>query len=194
MSKMFPIVCAFVAFAADANSQGSLILAEGESYVFAFETMNRIGHVTPPIHPFQSGAGGHVFGTFSPSLPLGAELRVEMYEDFLFGTLVGWQSLRPLEGFPTQPGPFLPVEGAWQDLQGVVRFTAVAGTIGLVNMYASVFRPEGDEITEYAVSLHMIPEPSSVALGMCGTLVFILVKSGKLHRFLCSNFQPVSRF
>ncbi len=138
-----------------AFSQG-FILAPGQSVDVTFNQFALDDTGQSPASTSVILVGGSGFGVNN--------LRIDFYENSTADA--------PLS---TALGTFLPIKlpaGAWNDLQGVARFTAVNDPVNLDHANAVVILPNGDR---YFESLAVVPEPrATLLLGgvMLGALAF----------------------
>jgi hypothetical protein len=116
---------------ASIHSHGQVTLSPGESYTFEFNAFTYNGF-TP------AGANTRIFYTASGGGGPGS-IRVEVFENSV--------SEPPLlsSTFFTSP---IPVSGAWQDRQGVVRFTSINTTFTLLTLSAQIRFPNHDEYVQ----------------------------------------------
>jgi hypothetical protein len=160
-------------------AQGSLTLNAGETYTFEFSTLPLIGPTTPGL-PFNTF--GSLSGIFSPSLQPGSAILFEMFEGSVAETATGSQTLSAPVGLPAPPGPFMFVDGAWQDLQGAVRISMLSGSATLSIAKASVVRDEAGGLFEYSSSVLPVPEPSPFVLIGAGSIALCLMNQDRKGR------------
>jgi hypothetical protein len=88
----------------------------------------------------------------------------EMFEDSTDQAPIATQTLLwPVgSGMPAPPGVRFWSDGAWQDLQGAIRFTMVSGSVTVTSFDVSAVRNEFGGFTQYASTV--VPEPCSLAL------------------------------
>jgi hypothetical protein len=134
-------------------------LSAGDSYVYEFSTLSPAFEL-----PFGAPMGTFGFTTTPGTLQTGDLLQWEMFEDSPSGDplFTGYYSSN--SGQDTYG-----VSGAWQDLQGSVRFTMLSGSVGLDSFTILVTVPRGlDAPMVYQATVTPVPEPNSIALFLSG--------------------------
>jgi len=154
-----------------------LTLSEGDAYTFEFTTLE---YDRPEMVALYGGRIDVWFADFQVE----DGLRIELFEDSIAESPVSsatFSGVSPPPNPPT-PNPFFVTapNGTWADLQGVVRFTMLTGSMTITQLGATVIRDEGGIVSQYYSTLP-IPEPSVsafVILGGCG-LLFARLKRDK---------------
>jgi len=140
-------------------AQPFLHLTAGQSYSYEFSTVpfTQSGALVSP------GAGG-IFYLASPNLEVGSQVLVEMFENRLDEvpfkastfTLTEWT-----------PNVNVGGAGSWQDLEGRMRLTVLAGAVDLTGLEVRVFGGPGPALEFNAYGYNQIipvPEPSTWSL------------------------------
>ena len=138
-------------------ARGQMLLNTGESYIFNFSTLplhNTTGYV------FLGGTAA--FSLDPTSLSPGYEMQFDVFENNISETPL-FSSIRSASD--AFVGADLP--GAWQDHQGVVRFTMLSGTATLDTIYVTAFTPmQNGGSDAYFETYVPVPEPSILALSI----------------------------
>lgn len=154
--KTLSLVCIAAAALATSASGQSLILNPGQSYVFSFDASSLPAPVASPF-------GNAIFGSYglvaNGGNNLGCHWLVEMFENNLTEAPILVFEQERNEDCSLQPR----VAGAWQDLQGVVRVTAISQTL-VSPMEVEITVPSANGILYYDGYIEPVPEPSAVAL------------------------------
>jgi hypothetical protein len=138
-----------------------ITLNAGESFVYQFSSLSPVG----PL-PFGTPIGTFEFTVSSGTLQAGDVLQWEMFENSpsgspLYADTYSIDHQHDLYG----------VSGAWQDLQGSIRFTMLSGSIGIDSFSMLVTVPRGlDDPFVYAGAVTPVPEPCSLFLAGTGLL------------------------
>lgn len=138
----------------------SIFLNPGESYVFSFDAGSL---PQPTASPYVNAFGGYAFvansfgvgGVVYPS----CHWRVEMFENSLAEMPIFVYEQDRSEDCSLQPN----FSGAWQDLQGVVRVTAISPTL-VSPMEVEISVPSANGYLYYNTHIQAVPEPSTLAL------------------------------
>ena len=138
----------------------SIFLNPGESYVFSFDASSL---PQPTASRFDIAFGGYAFeansfgvgGVIYPS----CLWRVEMFENSLAEIPIDVFIQERSEDCSMQPN----FSGAWQDLQGVVRVTAISPT-RVSPMEVEISVPSANGYLYYNAYIQAVPEPSTLAL------------------------------
>jgi hypothetical protein len=136
-----------------------ITLSAGDRYVYEFSTLSPAFEL-----PFGAPMGSFGFSITPGTLQTGDLLQWEMFENSPSGDplFTGYYS-------SDSPQDNYGVYGAWQDLQGSVRFTMLSGSVGLdwLNILATV--PRGfDPPMVYQAIVTPVPEPCSITLFLSG--------------------------
>jgi hypothetical protein len=156
-----------------------VVLSAGETYLYQFTTLPLRGTYTsiePPAPPFGKFDG--LLSSFAP----GGSMLFEMFESSTNDTPIAVQYLQSPAGggLPPPPGPRMWADGAWQDLQGVVRFTMLSGSASVIDFRVSAVRSEPAGFVEYSST---IPEPGVLPLVLFGAAFLSLAAArGKAVR------------
>jgi len=154
--------------------QGQVILLEGDSYTFEFATLELDGPETEPIYS-QYGRLDVWFADFQSD----ETLRIELFEDSPSEPPVysgPWNGGGPPPIGPPTPNPlFVLVPNAWEDLQGIVRFTMVTGSMTISRVDATAVRSDAGGLMRYSSTVP-IPEPCGAALVFSGVSVLLLTR------------------
>lgn len=141
------------------SSSAQLLLGPGESYSYAFSTLDFFGdgYVSPNPRGFAT-----FYSNAGQSTP-GATFTVELFENDLSETPIGTASG---SGFVTANA----VNG-WQDLQGVARVTVTSGNVFFDSVAVNVYRPSGfGDYELYSSGTVAVPEPATMSLCVIGLL------------------------
>jgi len=158
--SVLPIVAAALTYNAGGQS---ILLSPGQSYIFSFDA----GALPPPVaSPF----GSAIFGGYDLVANGGGNSSchwwVEMFENSISEAPISVIEQDSPEDCSLQPI----VAGAWQDLQGVVRVTAISQTL-VSPMEVEITVPSANGILYYDGFIQPIPEPSAAALLALGGAV-----------------------
>lgn len=174
MNKIELTTLCFVASCITSSAQVSL--NAGETYSYEFTTLPLFQTVTgfPPL--------GGEFGTVSSGDGRNYRWRLDMFENSTSDAPLASMEFGSGTG---ATGPWsirngVGSSGAWQDLQGAVQFTVLAGTVRLDSMIFTVTTP-GERpdpnlppINYYVYQAAIpaaVPEPTT--LGLLGLIVFV---------------------
>jgi hypothetical protein len=155
MKTIFVIAGILLAGGIPGDSQ--LILNTGEAWNYQFSSLPFAG----PINALTTNLGGG-FG-FAMSSQSGATLRVEIFENSTAETPLSSNTIAsPLVFFQTNY--FNP--GAWADVQGAVRLTALAGplTLEVVRLRAITPSPSLSSYNLFDATFVPVPEPGVLCL------------------------------
>jgi len=159
LSVVAAVLCALSSAAQDGDQYR--FLQPGESVAYSFDSLPHSGPFgdTVPTPP----QGVFSFNAF-PNVTPDAVLRFELFEQSSADTplFVGlWSQNSPQFGAQ--------LLNAWQDRQGVIRFTGVSGTTGFDSFTVTVLTPvDTFHYDRYSQTFAAVPEPSTTALGMLG--------------------------
>jgi hypothetical protein len=160
------------------QSQG-IVLNAGDTYTYQFSTLLLQGVVAippnPPGVPAGMIQGAFALGSFQP----GSTLLCEMFEDSTAQAPIASQTLIYPEGYSPPPGPVFWSVGAWQDLQGAIRFTMVSGSVTISEFTVSATLNEIGGLTEYSTTV--VPEPKPLPL-LCALIGIAFVCRAQKHR------------
>ncbi len=169
MKKQLVIIIALTVGCLGSHAQ--LTLNTGNTFTYEFSSLP---YVTSVFGPAPEGL--FQFSLDGGTLESGDVLRYEMFE----GSLATEPSLGPIYS-GTVDGPPAPgawpciVPGAWQDLQGTVRFTMLQGSVTLNSFELGVLRQGGPTGAQwYYQMVTPIPEPSLVPLVALGFVCLLL--------------------
>ncbi len=158
---------------AQSFAQGSLTMNAGDKYVFQFSSLPLSG--TWDMREPPSVPAGRVDGLFVPgSFVVGSSFLAEMFEDSVNDVPIASQTLNSVSDLPAPPGPaFYWSNGAWQDLQGVVRLTMLRGSVSIYSLVVAANRNDAGVFNSYSTSALPVPEPGSVVLFIWGALLAV---------------------
>jgi hypothetical protein len=144
-------------------ARGGILLMEGNRYEFGFDSLAVIG---PDTGVNQAGFTAYLGGN---ALDAGEDVRVQLYSDAFTDPAFFLHDFTT----PTITDFAATVVNAtaWQDLQGKLAFTMIAGSLELDRLQARVVR--GGQLYEGDV-LSAVPEPSAVSLTFLGALLFVV--------------------
>ena len=161
--KTFTLISIAAGALATSVSGQSLLLNPGQSYVFSFDASSLPAPVASPF-------GNAIFGSYdlvaNGGGNMGCHWLVEMFENNLTEVPILVFEQEQSEDCSLQPR----VAGAWQDLQGVVRVTAISQTL-VSPMEVEITVPSANGPLYYNRFIQPVPEPSAVALLAVGGAV-----------------------
>ena len=170
MHKIAGIFAALAALSAPGHSQ--LVLNPGESWTYPFSDLPRTGSVSV----FTSTPGGILdFTVDGSTFQSGDMLRYEMFENDTSAAPIcsGILNSAP-SGKITCESNF-----AWQDVQGAIRLTMLAGSLSVDGVTVKAIVP-GVSLSSYDVySSTFVPTPEPGTLGLLGAGIC----AGFLRRF-----------
>lgn len=166
MNKVARIFTALVAFSLPVRAQ--LVLNAGDSWTYPFSALPKTGSVSV----FTSTPGGILdFTVDSSTFQNGDMLLYEMFEDNTSGPVICSGTLS------SAPPPKISCvrDFAWQDVQGAIRLTMIAGSISVdsVTVEAIVPGPSLSSYDVYSSTFVPTPEPGTIGLlgiGLCAGL------------------------
>jgi len=171
MKKTLITIGAIILAYSRVHSQGFTLRA-GDTFTYQFNTLPlQGGHSDPPLSA--AGKLDALFGSFAP----GGTVLCEMFENSTAEAAIASQTLSSTAGYPAPPGASFWSVGAWQDLQGAIRFTMVSGSVTITSFRVMAIRDEATGLTEYSSTI--VPEPEALPL-LCA-LVGIAVMRRKSH-------------
>ena len=148
------------------TAQSQIVLNEGQTYSYIFQTLAPVGEViTPP--PGQGQLGRLSLLVDITATPTPSTMRVEFFQGGIGGPAAFTQDLN----FPLGPNIQFRVGDLWEDLQGSFRLTMVEGQLTVNTFSVEVELPTATAglSTLYGTgSLNpalVVPEPSTWALG-----------------------------
>jgi hypothetical protein len=155
--KHLSLLLLVVAFPLFVGAQGVIHLNPGQSFSYAFSSLDFI----------QSGAllqqgGGVSFSRVQLPGPTD-QVMIELFENNLIEAPVASQILTG------NVGDLLSSYGVWQDLQGVVRITALNAPLDLTGLQFSVGTGPSD--FNFYQSFVPVPEPGSLSLFLVGCMM-----------------------
>lgn len=140
--KKLALICAAAQFFC-LDGQAQLVLNAGESWCYHFSSIAQTGSVSAFV---ESPNGSFAVALDSASFQPGDKLRYEMFESNL--------SEEPLcSGLLSSAPPFgatCQASGSWQDLAGVVRLTAVSGSLSVTGITLRIVKA-GVSLSSYEV-------------------------------------------
>jgi hypothetical protein len=143
-------------------AQSQFLLNEGDTYVFEFATLPFV-QTEDANDPFKSDPIG-LFRVITPLIPPSplVQYRLEMFENSLLEIPLATVLRDSSAGVSSDM--ILIADGAWRDLQGAVRVTAVSGSFQLDAILVGSFLPQPDgSVNDYFVSVTPVPEPSTLS-------------------------------
>ena len=173
MKNIILVSIATAALATSASGQ-SLLLNPGQSYVFSFDASSLPRPVASPF-------GNVIFGSYglvaNGGGNIGCHWLVEMFENNLSEAPIFVFQQDRSEDCSQQPI----VGGAWQDLQGVVRVTALGQTL-VSPMEVEINVPSANGPLYYNGYIQPVPEPNAVALLAVGSAVGLFFYGRRRNR------------
>ncbi len=149
-------------------TRGGILLTEGNRYEFGFDSLNLIG---PETGVDQVGFTAYLGGN---ALDAGEDVRVQLYTNtFTDPAFYSHDYTMPTTLFAAT----VVNSTVWQDFQGKLAFTMIAGSLELDRLQARVIR--GQQLYEGDVILSAVPEPRSVILVLLGASLLFLGRAGR---------------
>lgn len=158
------------------RSHAQLTLNPGDVFTYEFSDLTYRQSVFGP-------APEGLFQFTASSLdPLDA-FRYEMFEGSLAADPAQGSLCSGLVTGPPAPGAWpCVVPGAWQDLQGTIRFTMLAGSVTLESFQLGVLRFGGPTgALWYSETITPVPEPGVLALFVLGAVGFLFRWCSRQH-------------
>ena len=172
--KTFTLISIAAGALATSVSGQSLLLNPGQSYVFSFDASSLPAPVASPF-------GNAIFGSYdlvaNGGGNMGCHWLVEMFENNLTEAPILVFEQEQSEDCSLQPI----VGGAWQDLQGVVRVTAISQTL-VSPMEVEINAPSANGPLYYNGFIQPVPEPNAVALLAVGSAVGLFFYGRRRNR------------
>jgi hypothetical protein len=155
----------------------STLLNPGESYTFSFNS----ALLPPPVSsPFADAIWGGYDLVANGGGNSSCHWRVEMFENNTTEAPISVIEQERTEDCSLQPT----VGGAWQDLQGMVRVTAISSTL-VSPMEVEITVPSPNGFLYYDGYIQPVPEPSTIiliAIGGIGGVLCIGRRHARLRR------------
>ncbi len=171
MRLSISILIAMILSISPTLARGGILLMEGNRYEFGFDSLAVNG---PDTGVNQAGFTAYLGGN---ALDAGEDVRVQLYTNAFTDPaffLHDFTTPTSTDFAATVVNPT-----AWQDLQGKLAFTMIAGSLDLDRLQARVVRD--GQLYEGDVALSAVPEPVAVSLTLLGALFVFLVWAGRLR-------------
>jgi len=158
-------------------AQGGLTLNAGDSYVYQFSNLPLQSISLNPGKPDNLSVNFQL-GSFTTN----GSLLAEMFEDSTSEVPVASQTLTydPSLSIPAPLFAILLSPNAWQDLQGVVRFSMLSGSATITQFRVKTVLTDPAGYAIHWEIIQPVPEPSLFSLVGVGSVIFCL-KIGKCH-------------
>jgi hypothetical protein len=149
---------------------GQLVLQQGQSWSYQFNFLPMTGTTNALLATL---GGTFQFTMNSGSFQPGSQLRYEMFENTSSDAPIcsGTVSLVP----PSSQACSSP--GAWQDLQGAIRFTMLSGSVEIdrISLQAITISPSLSSDNVNQLDFTPVPEPSIkvIVVALCGLAIIL---------------------